>query len=104
MIQQPDDLKFDLIPQVIRSLTKVDPGAAADWLNQYEVSPRMDPAVAAYALSVAAVNPAAALGTAEVITDSDERARVIIKIAREWEKSEPEAFRAFQEEAGRDRK
>jgi hypothetical protein len=53
---------------VISWLTKVDSAAAA-WFDQFEASPAIDPSVAAYALSISAVNPAAALGTAEMITD-----------------------------------
>jgi hypothetical protein len=51
---------------VISWLTKVD---SAAWFDQFEASPAIDPSVAAYALSISAVNPAAALGTAEMITD-----------------------------------
>ncbi|MEZ7919131.1 MAG: hypothetical protein QMC24_02285, partial [Akkermansiaceae bacterium] len=58
--------EWPLIPPVISWLTKVD---SAAWFDQFEASPAIDPSVAAYALSISAVNPAAALGTAEMITD-----------------------------------
>jgi len=94
---QADEVKFALLPAVMKSFAKVEPGAAADWLNQFEASPQMDASVAAYALAIAAVNPTAALGTAEVITDEAERERVAGKIARDWEARDPEAFKAFRE-------
>ena len=92
----PDsDLKFALTPEVISSLTRVDPGAAADWLNQYEASPQIDPTVAAYALAISAVNPVAALGTAAAITDPAEQERVSLKIAEDWQRQAPESLEHY---------
>lgn len=83
VIQQPDDLKFELAPAVISSLSKIDPGAAADWLNQFEPSSQMDPSIAAYALGISTVNLEAALGSAAAITDQEMRQRVIRRMTRE---------------------
>ncbi|MDB4354043.1 hypothetical protein N9Z02_01935, partial [Akkermansiaceae bacterium] len=96
MSQLPEsELKFSLAPLVISSLTKVDPGAAADWLNQYEASQQMDPSVAAYALSVSSANPAAGLGSASAITDPVERALVSEKIRSAWELRFPESYERY---------
>ncbi|MDP0492391.1 MAG: hypothetical protein Q7Q71_15190 [Verrucomicrobiota bacterium JB023] len=64
-----DETKFAIMPEVIRRLTITDPGSAADWLNQYEASPRMDASIAAYIRSVSRINPAAAHGSISAITD-----------------------------------
>ncbi len=89
------DLKFTLAPEVISSLTKVDPGAAADWLNQYDASSQIDPSVAAYALAISRVNPAAALGTAAVITDLEEKRRVSLEIAQDWQGQSAESWERY---------
>ncbi|MDB4265194.1 hypothetical protein N9891_00435 [bacterium] len=89
------DLKFSLAPDVLSSLAKIDPGAAADWLNQYDASPQIDPSVAAYALAISNVNPAAALGTAAVITDPAEKKRVSLKIAETWQRQSPESLERY---------
>ena len=75
-------LKLALMPPVIRQVTIVDPGAAADWLNQYEAAPEMDASVAAYAKAIQFANPPAALGSAEAITDPALRESVIALIKR----------------------
>ena len=80
----PDErLKFEAMPAVLRNLTVVDPGAAADWLNQYKASPAMDASVAAYAKSIRFVNPPAALGSTESITDVELRNQVVALIKRD---------------------
>ncbi|MBK1828933.1 hypothetical protein [Haloferula rosea] len=80
----PDEpLKFEAMPAVLRNLTVVDPGAAADWLNQYKASPAMDASVAAYAKSIRFVNPSAALGSTESITDVELRKQVVALIKRD---------------------
>lgn len=87
---QPDSsTKFSLMPAVIRELTLVDPGAAADWLNQYDASPAMDASVAAYAKAIGNVNPEAALGSAAAITDPELRVSVIASIKRNLPISTP---------------
>ncbi|MEP4076387.1 hypothetical protein [Haloferula sp.] len=79
----PDgELKFAVMPDVVRQLTVIDPGAAADWLNQYEAAPEMDLSVAAYAKAVQYSNPDAALGSAEAITDPEFRAKVLTAIRK----------------------
>ena len=77
-----ESLKLALMPAVIRHVTIVDPGAAADWLNQYDAAPEMDASVAAYAKAIQFVNPPAALGSAEAITDPALRESVIALIKR----------------------
>ncbi len=79
----PDEsLKLSLMPQVISQLTIIDPGAAADWLNQFEASPAMDASVAAYARAIQSTNPQAALGSAAAITDPKLRDHVQKSILR----------------------
>ncbi|MGJ8695202.1 MAG: hypothetical protein ACSHYF_02715 [Verrucomicrobiaceae bacterium] len=90
-----ESLKLTLMPAVLTSLTQVDPGASADWLNQYEASPAIDPSVAAYALGIAHVNPQAALGSAAVITDLRERNRVLGKIVLQWRSTHPDSAEAY---------
>ncbi|MGD9417437.1 MAG: hypothetical protein Q7R22_000740 [Verrucomicrobiota bacterium JB025] len=72
-----ENLKLSLMPAVIGQFTLIDPGTAADWLNQYEASPAMDASVAAYARAIRNVNPQAALGSAAAITDPELRQQVI---------------------------
>lgn len=90
-------LKLTLMPDVLRSLMPIDPGAAADWLNQFEAGPEMDASVAAYAEGVAAVNPAAAMESARVITDARDREKVMVRIARGWLGREPEGLKNYLE-------
>lgn len=90
-----EDLKFEIIPPVIAALAKIDPGGTADWLNQFEASPQLDPSVAAYALSISPVNPPAALGSAAAITGSNQREQVMLKIATEWSQISPGEFQAY---------
>lgn len=93
--QQADELKFHLIPPVISSLTKVDPGGAADWLNQFEAAPKMDPAVASYAEALKSVNPTAAMDSAAAITEDSLREKVMLTIAKEWKTANPVKFGAY---------
>ena len=95
VVLQEDDLKFHLVPPVISSLMKVDPGAAADWLNQFEASPRMDPAVASYAEALSSVNPTAAMDSATAITEESLREKVMLRIAKDWKQTTPKGFRAY---------
>jgi hypothetical protein len=93
------ELKFALAPSVVAALTKIDPGAAADWLNQYEASLQMDPSIAAYALSLSSVNPAAAVGSAAAISDPAERSRITLKIEKEWALRAPESYEQYRQSA-----
>lgn len=77
-----ESLKLALMPDVLRNLTVIDPGAAADWLNQYEAGPEMDASVAAYAKAIQFTNLSAALGSATAITDPELRQAVIDSIHR----------------------
>lgn len=77
---EEEDLKLSLMPNVLENFARLNPGAAADWLNQYEASPQMDASIAAYAKAIQHVNPQAALGSAEAITDPALRKSVIEKI------------------------
>lgn len=97
VVQQPEDLKFQLSPPVISSLTKVKPGEAADWLNQFEGSSQIDPSVAAYAEALSSVNPTAAMDSAMAITGESFRERVLLKIAKDWSRRSPDGFRAYLE-------
>ena len=93
----PDgDQKFQLMPVVLRHLTAVDPGKAADWLNQYEASPAMDESIAAYSRVILASNPPAALGSAAAISDPKKREEVVQSLTRRWMEVDPEAARKFQ--------
>lgn len=79
----PDgEMKFSVMPAVVSQLSLVDPGAAADWLNDYDASPAMDASVAAYAKAIQFTNPSAALGSAAAITDAELREAVIASIKR----------------------
>lgn len=79
----PDgQLKFSLMPAVIRQLVLIDPGAAADWLNRYEAGPDMDASIAAYARGVQSRNPPAAMGSAAAITDPRLRGAVMRRLSR----------------------
>lgn len=77
-----EDLKLSLMPVVMRQFAILDPGAAADWLNEHEASPSMNASVAAYATAIRFVNPAAAHASAEAITDPELRKSVQKRIAR----------------------
>lgn len=79
-----DPAKFEVMPSVIRRLTLLDPGLAANWLNQYDPSLRMDQSVAAYIRTLKAINPTAAQGSLEGISSETLRA----KIKREFENSQ----------------
>lgn len=79
----PDgDLKFAVMPGVLRQLAIINPGAAADWLNEYEAAPAMDPSIAAYARAIQFINPPAALGSAAAITDSHLRETLTRRLRR----------------------
>lgn len=87
----PDgDLKFSVMPGVLRHLAIIDPGAAADWLNEYEAAPAMDASIAAYAKAIQFTNPPAALGSAEAITDPHRREAVIRRIKRNSQRRGPD--------------
>lgn len=77
-----DELKFQLMPATLRQFALIDPGAAADWLNQYDPSPRMDASIAAYVRTIQTANPEAARGSAEAISDPALREQVLEAIAR----------------------
>lgn len=79
---EDEQLKLTLMPQVLENYARIDPGAAADWLNQYEASPEMDASIAAYAQAIQHANPEAALGSAEAITDPALREKVIQQIKK----------------------
>lgn len=68
--------KFELMPTVIRRLSIVDPGRAADWLNEYDAGPEMDQSIVAYIQAIQHVNPEAAKGSAAAITDPELRTRI----------------------------
>lgn len=76
-----ETLKLYLMPQVLGNFARIDPGAAADWLNQYDASPQIDASVAAYVKAIQHLNPAAALASAEAITDPDLREKIIQQIS-----------------------
>ncbi|MDQ8191411.1 hypothetical protein [Roseibacillus persicicus] len=76
------NLKFQLMPPALRQLTLINPGAAADWLNQYEASPQMDASIAAYVKSIQTVNPEAARGSASAITDPHLREQILQELAQ----------------------
>ena len=78
-----EPLKLSLMPGVLKHLAIIDPGAAADWLNQYEASPAMDASIVSYAMAIQHVNPAAALASVEAITDPVLRAEVIERIEKQ---------------------
>lgn len=71
-----DPAKFEVMPSVISRLTLIDPGLAADWLNQYQASPQMDASIAAYAITLRTINQTAALGSIEAITDPTLKAQI----------------------------
>jgi hypothetical protein len=76
------DLKWAAVPQALEHLTILDPDAAADWLNQFDAAPELDASVAAYVRVLRHINPDAALGSTDGITDPRLRARLQSSLAR----------------------
>lgn len=94
----PDgDVKFAVMPDVIRHLALLDAGAAADWLNQYDAAPELDESIAAYAQGIQFMNPQAALGSAAVIVDTSRREAVVLRLAKTWLTTDPVKARSFIE-------
>ncbi|YCM42829.1 hypothetical protein V2O64_16090 [Verrucomicrobiaceae bacterium 227] len=77
-----ESLKLTLMPGVLKNFALIHPGPAADWLNQYEASPAIDPSIVAYAKAIQFTNPAAALESATAITDPNLRQVTIASIQR----------------------
>jgi len=79
----PDNAtRFALMPTVIRRLAIIDPGQAADWLNQHDPSPKMDQSIVAYIQAIQRVNPQAAKGSAASISDPQLRAQIEAELAQ----------------------
>lgn len=67
-LEQPRH-KWAAMPFVIKHLTLIDPGAAADWLNQFDAAPEIDASVAAYVRVMRDINPEAAAASLDGITN-----------------------------------
>lgn len=61
--------KWAAMPSVLKHLTLIDPGAAADWLNQFDAAPEIDASVVAYVRVMRDINPEAAVASLDGITD-----------------------------------
>lgn len=79
--------------EVIEEWAERDPYEAGKYLNEQPASPELDRSVAEYSREVADVDPVGAMSFAVSVNDDRLRADTIRRVARDWQRSEPEAYK-----------
>lgn len=81
--------------EAIEEWAERDPYEAGVYLNSLPASPELDRSVAEYSREVARVDPDGAMSFAVSVNDARLRADTIRRVARDWERSSPEAYAAW---------
>jgi hypothetical protein len=85
----------DGVVDAFREWTTYDRNAAFAWIEQAEIQPWNEPALAVYARAIAKDRPQEAIERAQRISDPALRNGTTVVIARQWIRREPEAARAW---------
>ena len=72
-----------------------DPNAAGTWLGKYPPSPETDDPRRAFALKIKDKDPESAMAWAGTVSNDKARTRLMMELARDWYKREPQAAQSF---------
>jgi hypothetical protein len=94
----PGGERGPMLGQALESWVRLDPTAAAAWINNTEMSPDLDAGVKAVAsmdLDSGLLKPEAAVSWAESILNEKLRSEALADVLREWARLDPKAAQDF---------
>lgn len=93
--QGQPELYARAMAEVIEEWAERDPYEAGLYLNDQPASPELDRSVAEYSREAAKIDPIGAMSFAVSVNDDGLRADTIRRVAREWERSDKEAYQVW---------
>ena len=99
--QQPaGEWKKDAYTEVVDRWADRDPNAAGEWLAQQDAGPDTDDPRRVFAWKIREKDPESAMAWAGTISNGNRRTKVMVDIARDWFKREPDAARQYVDRQG----
>jgi hypothetical protein len=87
--------KIEAYTEAVDEWAERDPNAAGQWLGQRPLGPETDEPRRAFAWEIREQDPEAAMAWAGTISDNRRRNRMMVELARDWFRREPQAAEDF---------